>query len=120
MSKKQQEEAKQQTEPQATEQTAPADGIIKTPAEGNELKAPEPTLVEALVGDSSKPYGHPDPAPGAAGYEAPKLNPEPGSVEYLLAHPGEITTGTITRDNPGELKSHEEIRAEKDANGQAA
>lgn len=65
-------------------------------------------------------YGDPNPAPGAAGYEPPKLNPEPGSVEFALAHPGDLTAGAIDRDAAKDLKPHEEVREEKDAKEKTA
>jgi hypothetical protein len=78
---------------------------------------PQNELAAALIGadDGSKPYGHPDPAPGAAGYEPPKLYPEPGSAEYALAHPGSLTSGMLERDAAAGLPSHDDVRDQKNS-----
>jgi len=61
----------------------------KTEPPQNELTQFTPT--------APAPYGTDNPAPGAAGYEAPVLSPAPGTAEYALAHPGELTSGMLTR-----------------------
>ena len=43
----------------------------------------------------TQPYGADNPAPGAANYEPPELNPKPGTDEWLAQNPGAITSGSV-------------------------